>query len=133
MIATLKSGLARVRASRGDGPLLPPALLKSLLPLVVLAVGVTALVLMFLWRDQSSYKPVFGAREKVAVGDMVAVLDAEHIAYRIHPESGQVLATIYSPEVLSAQRVYLERVTAGTIAYSVSEISAARERLQHLH
>jgi flagellar M-ring protein FliF len=59
--------------------------------LVLLAAGVTAVVLMLLWRDESSYKPVFGERERVAVGDMVAVLDAEHVPYRLHPETGQVL------------------------------------------
>ena len=91
MIATLKSGLARVRTRPGALPVLPPALLKSLLPLMVLAIGITALVLMYVWRDQSGYKPVFGAREKVAAAEMMSVLDAEHIAYRLHPDSGQVL------------------------------------------
>lgn len=72
-------------------PALPPALLKTLYPLLLLAVGITAVVLMFAWSDQSGYKPVFGAREKIAVADMMTVLDAEHIPYRLHPDSGQVL------------------------------------------
>ncbi len=72
-------------------PALPPALLKNLVPLVLLAVVVTALVLTVAWRDQASYKPVFGAREKVVASDMMAVLDAERIPYRVHPDSGQVL------------------------------------------
>jgi flagellar M-ring protein FliF len=72
-------------------PSLPPALLKNLTPLLLLAIGVTAMVLMYLWHDQSNYKAVFGAREKVAVTDMMAVLDAEHVPYRLHPDSGQVL------------------------------------------
>jgi flagellar M-ring protein FliF len=80
-----------MRSRSAAAPGVPDAVLKSVVPLVVLAVGITALVLMFLWRDQSNYRPVFGAREKVAVSDMLAVLDAEHIAYRLHPESGQVL------------------------------------------
>jgi len=57
----------------------------------VLAIGITAMVTMYAWRDQANYKPVFGAREKVAVTDMMATLDAEHIPYRLHPDSGQVL------------------------------------------
>ncbi len=57
----------------------------------MLAAGLTAVVLMFLWNDQASYKPVFGAREKVATADMMTVLEAEHIPYRVHPDSGQVL------------------------------------------
>lgn len=65
--------------------------MKNLYPLLLLAVGVTALVLMFLWKDQAGYKPVFGAREKVAAADMMTVLEAEQIPYRIHPDSGQVL------------------------------------------
>jgi len=90
MIASLKSGFERFRASP-SAPAIPPALLRSLGPLVVLAIGITALVLMYLWQDQSSYKPVFGAREKVAANDMMAVLDAEKIGYRLHPDTGQVL------------------------------------------
>lgn len=90
MIATVRGGLQRLRAG-GSLPALPPAFLKSLVPLTVLAVALTALVLMYLWQDQSSYKPVFGARQKVATADMMSVLDAEGIPYRLHPESGQVL------------------------------------------
>lgn len=70
---------------------MPPAVMKNLYPMLLLAVGLTALVLMVLWKDQSGYKPVFGQREKVATADMMNVLDAEKIAYRIHPETGQVL------------------------------------------
>ncbi|QBQ39295.1 flagellar M-ring protein FliF [Pseudoduganella plicata] len=72
-------------------PGVPPALLKNLYPMLLLAIGVTALVLMFLWKDQAGYKPVFGAREKVAAADMMSVLEAEQIPYRVHPDSGQVL------------------------------------------
>ncbi|KQN65902.1 flagellar MS-ring protein [Duganella sp. Leaf61] len=68
-----------------------PSLLKNLYPLLLLAIGVTALVLMLLWKDQSDYKPVFGAREKVSASDMMNVLETERVPYRVHPESGQVL------------------------------------------
>ena len=89
MITPLKSAFARWRVSAQ--PAVSPALLKNLVPIVVLAIGITALVMMYFWRDQANYKPVFGAREKVAVTDMMATLDAEHIPYRLHPDSGQVL------------------------------------------
>lgn len=89
MIAVMKSGWERMRASAV--PVLPQAFVKNLMPLVLLAVGITAVVLMYLWGEQAGYKPIFGAREKVVASDMMSVLDAEHIPYRIHPESGQVL------------------------------------------
>ncbi|MBD8528978.1 flagellar M-ring protein FliF [Massilia sp. CFBP 13647] len=68
-----------------------PALRNNLTPLLVLAVVITAAVMMFMWQDQANYKPVFGAREKVAASDMMTVLEAEQIPYRIHPDSGQVM------------------------------------------
>lgn len=82
----LPTGMAFGRAWR-------PESISRLLPVVLLAIGVTAMVMMFLWNDQASYKPVFGAREQVPVSDMMATLDAEGIAYRLHPESGQVLVS----------------------------------------
>ncbi|CAN7285930.1 flagellar basal-body MS-ring/collar protein FliF [Pseudoduganella sp. LjRoot289] len=91
MINTIKSAFGRWRSGAGESPALPPALLKNLTPILLLAIGLTALVLMVLWKDQSAYKPVFGAREKVVAADMMTVLDGEHIPYRVHPDSGQVL------------------------------------------
>ena len=45
---------------------------------------------------------------------------------------GAPLATIYSPEMLTAQRVYLERLKSGASAFTQSERSAAREKLLEL-
>ena len=45
---------------------------------------------------------------------------------------GEPLATVYSPEMLTAQRTYVERLRAGTSAFTVSERAAARERLLEL-
>lgn len=47
-------------------------------------------------------------------------------------EAGAPLATLWSPEVLTAERVYTERLRGGEIAFSASERSAAREQLQQL-
>lgn len=91
MITRLKQLVARVRGVAGDNSAASPLHVKSLLPLVMLAGGITALVMLYLWRDQSTYKPLFGARENVSAADMMAVLDGAGIAYRVHPESGQVL------------------------------------------
>jgi Cu(I)/Ag(I) efflux system membrane fusion protein len=45
---------------------------------------------------------------------------------------GAPLVTIYSPEMLTAQRTYVERLRAGSTAFTLSERSAARERLLEL-
>ena len=88
MISTFKNAL---KGGKFALPGLPPSLRNNLTPLLVLAVVITAAVMMFMWQDQANYKPVFGAREKVAASDMMTVLEAEHIPYRIHPDSGQVM------------------------------------------
>ncbi len=46
--------------------------------------------------------------------------------------AGEPLATIFSPAVLTAERVYAERVKAGTTAFTASERAAAREQLLDL-
>jgi len=85
VIAALKSALAGKRLA------LPPALSRNLAPMLVLAIGITAALMLYMWNDQASYKPVFGASEKVAAADMMGVLEAEHVPYRVHPQSGQVM------------------------------------------
>ncbi|MET0518980.1 MAG: flagellar basal-body MS-ring/collar protein FliF [Burkholderiaceae bacterium] len=86
-----KALMARLGPIWNTRPALPAGLSRSLAPMLTLAVAGTALALMLMWRDQAGYKPVFGQREHVASGEMIAVLDAEHIPYRLHPETGQVL------------------------------------------
>jgi flagellar M-ring protein FliF len=84
--------MSGLRAKRlASLPALPPALRNNLTPMLVLAVALTAAVTLYQWRDQASYKPLFGAHEKVSASDMMGVLEAEHIPYRVHPDSGQVL------------------------------------------
>lgn len=97
-------------------PSLSPAAVKSLMPLLLLAIGLTALALMYFWHDDSKYKPVFGAREKVAATDMMTVLDAEHIPYRLHPDSGQVLVPegqLGKVRMLLASRGVIAQLPAG--------------------
>lgn len=57
-------------------------------------------------------------------------LDITYMGQQV--EAGAPLATIYSPEILSAQRVYLERLRAGEGAFPLAERAAARERLLEL-
>jgi len=87
VISSLKSAVGGKLAL----PSLPPALRNNLPLMLGLAVALTAAIMMYLWQDQSSYKPVFGAREKVVAADMMTVLEAEQIPYRVHPDSGQVM------------------------------------------
>nr|WP_307836131.1 flagellar basal-body MS-ring/collar protein FliF [Chromobacterium sp. ASV5] len=91
MVKTLRDGLAVVREKMAGGGMSPSRAWRYLLPLILLAVALSVLTTLWLWRDDASYKPVFGAQEKVSGADMMAVLDAEKVPYRVHPQTGQVL------------------------------------------
>jgi len=110
------SSLKSVVGGKLTLPSLPP-LLRNNLPLMLgLAVALTAAIMMYMWQDQSSYKPVFGAREKIAAGDMMTVLEAEQIPYRIHPDSGQVMvpaASLGKVRMLLAAKGVTAQLPAG--------------------
>lgn len=118
----LKQFLARLWSRGSAVPLRPAELLKSLLPLVLLAIGITALVTLLLWRDQASYKPLFGAHEKVVAADVMAVLDGANVPYRLHPDTGQVLV----PE-RDLGRVRMLLASKGVVA----KLPAGLELLDH--
>lgn len=86
MVAGLKSAVAG-----GGGRVLSSAALTRLLPIVALAAALTVFATLYMGYDQASYKPLFGAHEQVQFEDIVSVLDADHIGYRMHPDTGQVL------------------------------------------
>jgi len=110
----LKQIAARVRASRL--PLPSANFLRSLLPLMLVAGGITALVMLYLWRDQSEYKPLFGARENVPAAEMMSALDGAGISYRVHPDSGQVMvrdSEVGKVRMLLASKGVVAKLPAG--------------------
>jgi flagellar M-ring protein FliF len=91
MFAQLKMGFENLRLKNTERSSNPASFIKLVLPIIVLAIAISVLLMLYLWHDDSNYKPVFGNTEKIAAADMMAVLDSEHIKYRLHPQSGQVL------------------------------------------
>ena len=55
----------------------------------VLALAIVA----SLWKSKQGYVALYGAQESIPVSQVVEVLGAENIAYRINPDNGQVLVT----------------------------------------
>ena len=98
-------GALKARAPMSDAS-------RRLLMLVLgAALLLTALASLWLWRDDASYRPVFGQSEQVSAADMMAVLDASKIPYRLHPQSGQVLVPA---DALG--RVRMELASKGVVA-----------------
>lgn len=63
----------------------------GLLGIALGAALLAAAVVFYLWRDQGAYRPLYGAGEAYPAAEVMQVLDAEALDYRLHPQSGQVL------------------------------------------
>ncbi|KVH43247.1 flagellar MS-ring protein [Burkholderia diffusa] len=103
MLARLKAAVQNRLPTSLAWLRLSPAVLARLMPIIVLAIALTALATLYMRYDQANYKAVFGAREPVQLDQLVTVLDAERIPYRIHPETGQVLVS--SSELARARMI----------------------------
>ncbi|MCC4596674.1 flagellar M-ring protein FliF [Xanthomonas campestris pv. phormiicola] len=89
MIVKLKQAAARWVPALAKLP--AAAVSPRALPLVVLALALTGAVMMYLQHDDARYKPLYGVQEKILTADAMAALDAGGIAYRLHPDTGQIL------------------------------------------
>lgn len=63
----------------------------TLAGMAVIAAALAVAVAFYLWRDNGSFRPLHGAGEAFPVAEIMQVLDAEVVQYRIHPQSGQIL------------------------------------------
>jgi len=114
MIAKLKPVAARLRPALSRLP--TGALTARLVPVFVLALALTGAVMMYLHHADSQYKPLYGAQEKIVAADAMAVLDAEGIPYRLHPDSGQILvpdARLGTARMLLAAKGVVGKLPAG--------------------
>ena len=59
--------------------------------LAAVAAIVALLVVFYLWRDSESLRPLYGSGETYQVSEIMQVLDAEGVRYRVHPTNGQIL------------------------------------------
>ncbi len=87
MLNNLKSRLADWPAVRAALPGVSPSMQRLLLPLLLTAAIVTAVVVMLLWQNSDNYRPLFGARENIAVSD-VPMFETELYSFidSRHPE-----------------------------------------------
>lgn len=63
----------------------------TLIGLAVIAALLAVGVVFYLWRDQGSFRPLYGTGEAYPAAEVMQVLDGDAISYRLHPQSGQVL------------------------------------------
>lgn len=65
---------------------------RLLLLLMAFSAAILAVIVVFyLWRDNESFRPLYGSGEAFPAADVMRVLDTEAVRYRLHPQSGQIL------------------------------------------
>lgn len=72
-------------------PALPQGINKNMMMIGAAAVVLTGAIVISLWRSNQGYVALFGSQENIPVSQVVEVLGAENIAYRINPDNGQLL------------------------------------------
>lgn len=71
--------------------LLPQSRLKPHWLIAAGAVLLTGAIVFSLWRSNQGYVALYGSQQKLPMAQVVEVLGAESIAYRINPDNGQIL------------------------------------------
>lgn len=72
---------------------IPAGVMNPKLLMIVGGVVLALAIVASLWRSNQGYVALYGAQESIPVSQVVEVLGAENIAYRINPDNGQVLVT----------------------------------------
>lgn len=130
-------GMALVAVSAGDSSVVADPNLVTLTPSAASVVGVRTaevhraplvrtLRVTGVIDDDDTRHRILAAR----VPGRVERLFVNYVGAEVR--AGEPLATVYSPEMLTAQRQYVERRRAGDNAFTASERSTARERLLEL-
>ncbi len=130
-------GMALVAASAGDASTAADPNLVTLTPAAASVVGVQTaevhrgplvrtLRVTGVIDDDDTRHRILAAR----VPGRVEKLFVNYVGAEVR--AGEPLATVYSPEMLTAQRQFIERLRAGDNAFTASERAASRERLLDL-
>ncbi|HBC5671384.1 TPA: flagellar basal-body MS-ring/collar protein FliF [Citrobacter koseri] len=85
MLTKIKSRLPSVSV--------PSGLNKPQLMAIVGGVVLAAAIILSLWNRNQGYVALYGSQEHLPVSQVVDVLGAENITYRINPDNGQILVS----------------------------------------
>ncbi|MDM2972329.1 flagellar basal-body MS-ring/collar protein FliF [Citrobacter sp. CK198] len=85
MLTKIKSRLPSVSV--------PSGLNKPQLMAIVGGVVLAVAIILSLWNRNQGYVALYGSQEHLPVSQVVDVLGAENIAYRINPDNGQILVS----------------------------------------
>lgn len=111
---------------------------KQVLVLAILASVVACVIVLLLWTASQGYRPLYGHQEQVETSQIIEVLEAEGIKYRLEANTGLVLVQedkLGKARMLLAARGVKARVPSGMEALDNSSIGTSQfmEQAKYRH
>ncbi|WP_076413112.1 flagellar basal-body MS-ring/collar protein FliF [Shewanella sp. UCD-KL12] len=111
---------------------------KQVLILAILASVVACVIVLLLWTASQGYRPLYGHQEKVETSQIIEVLEAEGIKYRLEANTGLVLVQedkLGKARMLLAARGVKARVPSGMESLDNSTIGTSQfmEQAKYRH
>jgi len=127
MVSSLKAKWQQF--NRGD---------RQVLVLAILASVVACVIVLLLWTASQGYRPLYGQQEKVETSQIIEVLEAEGINYRLEANSGLVLVQedkLGKARMLLAARGVKAKVPSGMESLDSSGIGTSQfmEQAKYRH
>lgn len=111
---------------------------RQVLVLAILASVVACVIVLLLWTASQGYRPLYGQQEKVETSQIIEVLEAEGINYRLEANSGLVLVQedkLGKARMLLAARGVKAKVPSGMESLDSSGIGTSQfmEQAKYRH
>ncbi|RTR38288.1 flagellar M-ring protein FliF [Shewanella canadensis] len=111
---------------------------RQVLVLAILASVVACVIVLLLWTASQGYRPLYGQQEKVETSQIIEVLEAEGINYRLEANSGLVLVQedkLGKARMLLAARGVKAKVPSGMESLDNSGIGTSQfmEQAKYRH
>lgn len=111
---------------------------KQVLILAILASVVACVIVLLLWTASQGYRPLYGNQEKVETSQIIEVLEAEGIKYRLEANTGLILVQedkLGKARMLLAARGVKAQVPSGMEALENSGIGTSQfmEQAKYRH
>lgn len=111
---------------------------KQVLILAILASAVACVIVLLLWTASQGYRPLYGHQEKVETSQIIEVLEAEGIKYRLEANTGLVLVQedkLGKARMILAARGVKARVPSGMESLDNSTIGTSQfmEQAKYRH
>ncbi|WP_163934506.1 flagellar basal-body MS-ring/collar protein FliF [Paraferrimonas sp. SM1919] len=89
---------------------------QQVVTIAILASVIAAVIVLVLWASNSNYRPLYGTNENYDSAEIISVLDAQGVNYKLDPNNGSILvdeSTLSATRMLLASQGVKAQIPAG--------------------